>query len=194
MDIREKVIKQRIEETVKAFSTMLEDVRLQGTILDTVSAMVSAIRTGNKVMICGNGGSAADAQHMAGEFVCKFYKERDPLPGIALSTDTSVITAVSNDYSFDDVFARQVKALGKQGDVLLGISTSGRSVNVMNAFRAARGLGIQTILLTGAAEEKSDGLCDIVMRAPSIDTPRIQELHLLVEHIMCELVERALYE
>jgi D-sedoheptulose 7-phosphate isomerase len=194
MDSREELILQEIDEAVKGLGTMRKDAGLRSAILATVSEMVSAIRAGNKVMICGNGGSAADAQHMAGEFVCKFYKVRAPLPGIALSTDTSVITAVSNDYSFDDVFARQVKALGKEGDILLCISTSGRSGNVLKAIEVAGELGIRTILLTGSAEEQIDGQCDIIMKAPSKVTPRIQEFHLFIEHIICELVEKAVYE
>jgi D-sedoheptulose 7-phosphate isomerase len=130
---------------------------------------------------------------MAGEFICKFSKDREPLPAIALTTDTSVLTSISNDYSYDDVFSRQVKALGKSGDVLLGISTSGSSRNVFNAFKVAKEMGIKTVLLTGTTERDICNFSDIVIKAPSNDTPRIQEMHLLIEHIICELIEKAFY-
>ncbi len=124
-------------------------------------------------MICGNGGSAADAQHIAGEFVCRFYVDRKPMPAIALSTDTSILTSISNDYSYDDIFSRQVMAIGKSGDVLLGISTSGSSVNVLKAFKVAKELNIKALLFTGNVEREIARFSDIVIKAPSNDTPRI---------------------
>jgi D-sedoheptulose 7-phosphate isomerase len=189
-----KVIAQRIEESIEGLKCLLEDGKVQSAIMETVNAMVSAIKRGNKIMMCGNGGSAADAQHVAGEFVCQFQKKRSPLPAIALSTDSSVMTAISNDYSYDDVFARQVAAIGKPGDLLLAISTSGKSRNVLHAVKAANDKNIKTVLLTGAAETEITMLSDIVMNAPSSETPRIQEMHLIIEHLICELVEKAFYE
>lgn len=139
-------------------------------------------------MICGNGGSAADAQHIAGEFVCRFYKDRETLPAIALTNDTSVSTSISNDYSYNDVFNRQVKGFRTQGDVLLGISASGSSGNVLEAFKVAGEIGIKTVPLTGQTEKDIANVSDIVIKTPSRDTPRIQEMHLLIEHIICEMV------
>jgi len=182
----------RINETISNLQTLLSDETILKHITETAQLIVETIKSGNKLMICGNGGSAADAQHIAGEFLCRFYKDRDPLPAIALTTDTSIITAISNDYSYDQVFARQVKALGRKGDVLLGISTSGSSGNVLEAFKAARAMGIKTVLLTGASEKIIAVLSDVVIKTPSTDTPRIQEMHLLIEHIMCEIVEKEL--
>jgi len=160
---------------------------------ESARIIINALKSGNKLMICGNGGSAADAQHIAGEFVCRFYIDREPLPAIALSTDTSVITSISNDYSYDHIFSRQVKALGRSDDVLLGISTSGSSVNVLEAFKAAREMGIKTILLSGATEKAIAAHSDIVIKTPSTDTPRIQEMHLIIEHIICEMVEKGIF-
>ncbi len=188
-----RVIAQRIGESIGGLKRLLEDEKLQSAIIETVDATVSAIKRGNKVMICGNGGSAADAQHVAGEFVCQFRKKRSPLPAIALSTDSSVMTAISNDYSYDDVFARQVAAIGRPGDLLLAISTSGKSRNILHAVKAANDKDIKTVLLTGAAETEITMLSEIVMSAPSSDTPRIQEMHLVIEHLICELVEKAFY-
>jgi D-sedoheptulose 7-phosphate isomerase len=153
--------------------------------------MIGSLRAGCKVMVAGNGGSAADAQHIAAELVNRFGRERGALACIALTTDTSVLTSIGNDRSFDEVFSRQVRALGRPGDVLLGISTSGGSRNVVNAFEEASAMGIATLALTG--ERGMDGVRpDCEIRVPSMHTPRIQEAHLLVEHILCELVEDAL--
>ncbi|MBI4683349.1 MAG: D-sedoheptulose 7-phosphate isomerase [Nitrospirae bacterium] len=188
------MVKGKITETVNNMKRLSENEQLLRPISEAADLIVNTIRAGNKLMICGNGGSAADSQHIAGEFVCRFYKNRNPLPAIALSTDTSVITSISNDYSYDDVFIRQVTALGKQGDVLLGISTSGSSMNVLKAFQAAREMDIRTVLLTGEKEKEIAEVSDIVIKTPSSDTPRIQEMHLLIEHIICEIVEKRIYE
>lgn len=185
-----EVIRRAIESTMECFESLMDDERA-GLILKASTAITDSIRKGNKLMICGNGGSAADAQHLAGEFMCRFLKTREPLPAVALTTDSSVLTSISNDYSYADVFERQVRALGKEGDVLLGISTSGNSVNVLNALAEARRRGIVTILLTGEAQT-AGGLADLVITVPSSDTPRIQEAHLLVEHVIAELVEQEL--
>lgn len=164
------------------------------TILQASSIICKAIRNGKKLMICGNGGSAADAQHIAGEFVCRFLKDRAPMSALALTTDTSVLTSIANDYSYTHVFDRQVQAIGKAGDVLLGISTSGKSENVLNAFIEAKKIGVQTVLLTGDTEGDQTRCVDLVIGVPSCDTPRVQEMHLLVEHIIADLVERGVYK
>ena len=189
----ETLIKNRIKETIDNLNKLFLDGTTIELVYDTANLIVDAIKSGNKLMVCGNGGSAADAQHMAGEFICRFYKDREPLPAMALTTDTSVMTAVSNDYSYDHVFSRQVKALGKKGDILFGISTSGSSENVLEAFKAARAMGIKTVLLNGSMEKTIAAHSDIVIKAPSTDTPRIQEMHLLIEHIICEIVEKEIY-
>jgi len=183
------MIKRKVEEAICNLQNLSEDTAAIRSISDAAKLIVDAIRSGNKLMICGNGGSAADAQHIAGEFLCRFYRERNPMPAIALSTDTSVLTSIANDYSYNDVFSRQVNGLGKKDDVLLGISTSGSSKNILHAFKAATSLGIRTILLTGAVEKDIARASDIVIKTPSTDTPRIQEMHVLIEHVICEIVE-----
>ena len=187
-------IRDKIEETIGNLQRVLRDSALISAIGEAAGLIGLAMKSGNKLMICGNGGSAADAQHVAGEFLCRFYRDRAPLPAIALSTDTSVLTSISNDYSYDHVFSRQIEALGKSGDILLGISTSGSSKNVLQAFRVAKGMGIQTILLTGAADGDIVNLGTVVVRVPSTDTPRIQEIHLVIEHLISEIVERYICE
>ncbi len=188
------MIKNKIQKRIDKLITLQSDDRLIALILKAADSIVRAIKTGNKLMICGNGGSAADAQHIAGEFLCRFYKERDPMPAIALSTDTSVITAIANDYSYNDVFSRQVNALGKEDDIILGISTSGNSRNILEAFKSAKKNKIQTILLTGNIEREIWKYSDIVIDIPSDDTPSIQEMHFMIEHFICEIVERKVNE
>ncbi len=187
------MIKKKIRETIDNLTRLSENDDILKTISEASALIVNAIKSGNKLLICGNGGSAGDAQHVAGEFLCRFYKDRNPMPAIALSTDTSVLTSIANDYSYGEVFSRQVRGLAKKGDVLLGISTSGSSGNILQAFEAAQQLGVTKILLTGAIERDIAGISDIVIKTPSSDTPRIQEMHLLIEHIICEIVERELY-
>ncbi len=188
------MIKNKIQEKINKLIMLQNDDRLIAIILKAADSIVHAVKTGKKLMICGNGGSAADAQHIAGEFLCRFYKDRNPMPAIALSTDTSVITAISNDYSYDDIFSRQVTALGKEGDVILGISTSGNSRNVLEAFKSAQKNKIQTILLTGNIEREIWEYSNIVINVPSPDTPTIQEMHLIIEHLICEIVEKKVNE
>lgn len=183
------LIKERIIQAISNLQNLLANEARLKSIEDVAQLIINTIKSGNKLMICGNGGSAADAQHMAGEFVCMFYKARNPLPAIALTTDTSVITAISNDYAYGQVFARQVMAIGKTGDILLGISTSGSSKNILEAFKVAQEMDIKTILLTGKEEKDIARISDILIKTPSSDTPRIQEMHLLIEHVICELVE-----
>jgi phosphoheptose isomerase len=155
------------------------------------AAIFEALGQGGRLLTFGNGGSAADAQHVAAEFVGRFLRERRSFSAIALSTDTSVLTSIANDYSFDRVFARQIEALGRHGDVAFGISTSGRSPNVIAAFNAARARGLKTIALTGADGGAVGSLVDIHINVPSSSTPRVQEVHRTLLHVICDLVERA---
>ena len=162
-------------------------------LLDAAFAITHAIENGGKILLFGNGGSAADAQHIAAEFVGRFLNDRRPLPAIALTTDTSALTAIGNDYGFDQVFYRQVVALASRGDVVIGISTSGRSPNVLAGLQAAKELGAMTVSITGgSATSPACALSDIAIAVPSSDTPRIQECHLVLEHVMCECVETLL--
>ena len=152
--------------------------------------MTQCIAAGGKVMFAGNGGSAADAQHLAAELVNKFLRQRNPLPGLALTTDTSVLTAIGNDFSFDEVFSKQVQALGRKGDVFFGISTSGNSANIIKAFSVARSMGISTIALTGQGGRMIE-MADCTIAVPASLTPRVQEMHILIGHILCEIIEEA---
>jgi len=166
---------------------------LSAGIAEAAEVIADAFKAGRKLLLFGNGGSAADAQHIAAEFMNRFLIERPPLPAIALTTDTSVLTSIANDYSFDEIFSKQVKALGKEGDVALGITTSGSSGNVLKALRAARKLGMTTIALTGEGG-KAASLADIALQIPSRSTPRIQEAHIAVGHILCEMTDTLLFQ
>lgn len=157
------------------------------------SLLVDALQSGKKILVMGNGGSAADAQHLAAEFVGRFLLERKALPAIALTTDTSILTAVGNDYGFDEVFKRQVEALARPGDVVIGISTSGHSNNVFHALTAANETGCKTIALLGRDGGNIAGIVDVHLTVPVQETPRIQEAHLTIIHILCDLVERELF-
>jgi D-sedoheptulose 7-phosphate isomerase len=156
-------------------------------------AFVGALRAARMILFFGNGGSAADAQHLAAEFVNRFSRERRALPALALTTDTSVLTSIGNDRDFSHLFSRQVEALGRRGDVAVGISTSGRSANVLSGLRAARDRDLTTVGFTGEDDEKMRGLCHHLIRVPCRETPRIQEVHILVGHILCQLVDDALF-
>ena len=160
---------------------------------DCARSIALAMSKGHKLLICGNGGSAADAQHLAGEFVNRFLIDRPPLPALALTTDSSVLTAIGNDFGFEQVFAKQVQALGVPGDVLLAISTSGKSLNVLAALRAAKEKNMHTIGLSGAGRGM-DALCDIVMHVPHESTPLVQEIHISAGHLLCALVDHFLFE
>ncbi|MCL5959666.1 MAG: SIS domain-containing protein [Chloroflexi bacterium] len=160
-------------------------------ILAAAEAAIAAYKAGGKVLLCGNGGSAADAQHIAAELVGKLREKRAPLAAIALTTNTSILTAVGNDWSFDEVFVRQVECLGGPSDVLFALSTSGRSPNVIRAVEVARGRGMKVIGFTGEGGEELAGRVDICIKVPSTETPRIQEGHITAGHIICDLVERA---
>jgi len=163
------------------------------TVIRLVHAMAACLRQGGKILIFGNGGSAADAQHMAADFVNRFLIDRPPLAAMALTTDSSVITSIGNDFSFDDIFAKQIVALGKEGDVALGISTSGNSQNVVQGLMAARDKGMITVALTGGNGGVVKELADFVLIAPTSFTPHIQEVHLWVEHLLCQLVDEVLF-
>ena len=163
-----------------------------GPIISAAQLIVDALKNGHKLFFCGNGGSAADSQHIAAEFVGRFQKERKALPAIALTTDSSALTALGNDYTFDIVFSRPLQALGQKGDVLIAISTSGNSKNVLEAVKQAKLMGINTIAVTGGKGGQLAGLCDIVIIAASSKTARIQESHLVIFHSLCELVENSL--
>jgi D-sedoheptulose 7-phosphate isomerase len=154
--------------------------------------LIAAYRAGHKALFFGNGGSAADAQHLAAEFVGRYLRQRDPLPAVALNANTSVVTAIANDYGYDQVFARQLQALAAPGDVAVAISTPGNSLSVIEAVRRARGLGLFTIALTGASGGRLRGVVDLLIAVPSDDTPRVQECHILVGHALCDAVEQAL--
>jgi D-sedoheptulose 7-phosphate isomerase len=163
-------------------------------LLQVVRIIVKAFKEGNKVLLFGNGGSAADAQHMAAEFVNRFLIERPPLPAIALTTDTSILTSVANDYGFADVFAKQVKALGRKGDVAIAISTSGTAANVIKAVKVARDMGIQTVGLTGKDGGELARAVDLALLVESQNTARIQEVHITIAHVVCEMVDRMLFQ
>jgi len=163
-------------------------------IVQVVRMIVEAFKSGNKVLLFGNGGSAADAQHMAGEFINRFLIERPPLPAIALTTDTSVLTSISNDYGYVESFSKQVKALGKEGDVAIGISTSGSAANVIKAVKVAREMGIKTVGLSGRDGGELAKAVDVAIVVDAQVTPRIQEVHITIGHVICEMVDRMLFQ
>jgi D-sedoheptulose 7-phosphate isomerase len=187
----ESIISQ-IQENIRIKQSLMEREDILLNIEKAVEYIVSCFKNGNKVLIFGNGGSAADAQHIAAEFTGRFILDRKALPAIAITTDSSALTSISNDYGFDDVFRRQIEGLANEGDVVVGISTSGKSVNILRAFNEAKRKGAYTIALLG----KGGGECrhdsDISIIVPSDDTPRIQETHILIGHIICDLVEKEL--
>lgn len=186
-------IREQIMQSIDAKQMMLRDesyIQMIQTIGDTI---VSAYRKGNKLLVCGNGGSAADAQHIAGELVSKFRLERKGLPAIALHTNTSTLTAIGNDYDYSKVFERQIEAFGVAGDVLIGISTSGNSLNISKAFIRAKELGLTTVGFLGKDGGFNKNDADISIIVPSQDTPRIQEAHIMIGHIVCDIVEDTLF-
>lgn len=181
------------EKLLANFKTMAADPGLSDNIVGAVELCVESLRAGGKVMFAGNGGSAADAQHWAGELVSRFYYDRPGLAAIALTTDSSILTAIGNDYGYDYTFARQVEALGRTGDVLVAISTSGNSPNIIRAAEAARARGVTVIGFTGEGGGKLAPLSDICFRVPSTETPRIQEGHEFIGHLLCALVEAEMH-
>ena len=191
MDIT-SITRQHISESVRVKEALLHDLKAIETISQIALVCTEAYQRGNKVIWAGNGGSAADAQHMAGEMVSKFFFDRPAIPSIALTTDTSIITAIGNDYGYEEVFYRQLIACAAPGDVFIGISTSGNSANLVRALDACREKGVTSVAVVGAHPCKMDGF-DHVIRIPSTDTPRIQECQTLVGHILCDIVERSLF-
>ena len=184
----------QIQETQRVMSAMLADAALLARVEAAAEACIHAMKRGNKLLLAGNGGSAADAQHIAGEFVSRFAFDRPGLPAIALTTDTSILTAIGNDYGYDKLFARQVQAHAQKGDVLIAYSTSGKSPNVIAAMQEARNRGVVCIGMTGNRGGPMEDLCDHYLDVPSADTPKIQEGHAVLGHILCGLVERALFK
>lgn len=180
--------------SLAALERTTRDVTLLATARRIANVIIAALKAGNKLLVVGNGGSAADAQHIAAEIVGRYKQDRPAYSAIALTTDTSALTAISNDYGFEWVFARQVEGLGRRGDVLLALTTSGRSPSIMKALHRARELGILTIGFTGSNGEAMGALCDDLLIAPSDDTPIIQQIHLAIGHAICEAVEQAMME
>lgn len=191
-DATRRLAETCVRDSIATKQSLLDDPSYLSMVAEIGCVLADAIRQGGKVFFFGNGGSAADAQHLAAEFTGRFLIERRPLPGLALTVNTSSLTAIGNDYSFELVFARQIEALGKVGDVAIGISTSGNSPNVLRAIEAARKLQMGTVGLTGRGG-KLAGAAEYCIRIPSDSTPRIQEAHILTGHILCEIVDRELF-
>lgn len=187
------LLKERIEASVKLKSSLLTNETLLKAVTHLATEIIRAYRSGGKVLWCGNGGSAADAQHLSAELSGRFYYDRPPLNSEALHVNTSYLTAVANDYSYDVVYSRLVSAMGNSGDILIGLSTSGNSANVVNALIEARKRGMLTVGFTGETGGKMKEHCDLLINIPSTDTPRIQECHMLLGHTVCELVEAGLF-
>ncbi|EBF5627877.1 D-sedoheptulose 7-phosphate isomerase [Campylobacter jejuni] len=186
-------IKEHFTDSISVKEQILKDENLITLIKNASLEVIKAYKNGNKTLLAGNGGSAADAQHIAGEFVSRFYFDRPGIASIALSTDTSILTAISNDYGYENLFARQVQAQGVKGDVFIGISTSGNSKNILKALELCKQKEIISIGLSGANGGVMNELCDYCIKVPSICTPRIQEAHILIGHIICAIVEEELF-
>lgn len=182
-----------LTQSREVLQAAIDDPAFAGTVAAIVERVTAAIAAGGKMLLAGNGGSAADAQHLAGEMLSRLNYDRAPAAAIALTTDTSVLTAIGNDYGYEQLFERQVRGLGRQGDVLIAISTSGRSANILRAIKAARELGLVTVGLTGKSGGEMAALCDLCLRAPSDSTPLIQQIHITAGHVICGLVEERLF-
>jgi D-sedoheptulose 7-phosphate isomerase len=181
-----------LRQSLAALERANSDVALLATARAIAAAMIDALRSGNKILLIGNGGSAADAQHIAAEIIGRYKQDRPAFAAVALTTDTSALTAIANDYGFEQVFARQVEGLGKRGDVLLAFSTSGRSPNILAALRTARARGLVTVGFTGSKGETLGALCDHLLISPSDDTPIVQQVHLAVAHGICDEIEQTM--
>jgi D-sedoheptulose 7-phosphate isomerase len=190
----EEIIKQRINESIETKKKFLEDPHSISSIRIATNIITESLKNNGKILICGNGGSAADAQHITGELVGRYLLERKAIPAIALTTDTSIITAWGNDYEFDTIFSRQVEALGNSRDILIGISTSGNSKNIIKAIEKAKNQGLKIITFTGHEGGKMKDISDANINVPSNETPRIQESHMVAYHTICELVEKEMAE
>jgi D-sedoheptulose 7-phosphate isomerase len=189
----EKFVRNQIRASIKVKDEILKDRLLIAKINQAALTIYDAYLNGGKTLLAGNGGSAADAQHIAGEFVSRFYFDRPGISSIALTTDSSILTAIGNDYGYEKLFERQVQSQGRSGDVFISISTSGNSLNILNALNICREMKIFSIGLTGATGGKMEELCDICIKVPSIETPRIQEAHIMIGHIICFIVEEKLF-
>lgn len=186
-------ISNQVKKSIDVKQKLLDSQELMNLVQEVALKCVEVYKNGNKTLIAGNGGSAADAQHIAGEFVSRFYFDRPGLASIALTTDTSIMTAIGNDYGYEKLFSRQVQANGVKGDMFIGISTSGNSVNVIEALKECKEKGIITVGLTGEKGGKMSEMCDYCIRVPSNETPRVQEAHILIGHIICAVVEEAIF-
>jgi D-sedoheptulose 7-phosphate isomerase len=186
-------IEKELAKLATLVAAIQADKALLAQVAECAKIIVNSLNNGGKVLIAGNGGSAADAQHIAGEFVSRFHYDRPGLAAIALTTDSSILTAIGNDYGYERLFSRQVQALGREGDVFIGISTSGNSANVIAAFNEAKLQKLTTIGFTGMAGGKMADMCDITLRMPSPETPKIQEGHIAIGHIICGLVEATIF-
>lgn len=191
--MRQIRVKEAIEENIELMSSILHDTIFMSQISQLADIMVKSLRKGGTIFFCGNGGSAADAQHLAAELSGRFYFDRAPLPAEALHCNTSYLTAIANDYGFEHVYERLIRGNGKKGDVLVGLSTSGNSLNITKAFETAKNLDITTIAFTGENGGKLKEVADYILQIPSTDTPRIQEAHILIGHIICELIETEMF-
>jgi len=189
----EKLIREQIQASITVKQEILQNSTLIAKIEQTASIITGAYLKEKKTLLAGNGGSAADAQHIAGEFVSRFYFDRPGIASIALTTDSSILTAIGNDYGYDKLFERQIQALGSAGDVFIAISTSGNSPNIVKALVACKEKEIISVGLSGAAGGRMEELCDICIKVPSANTPRIQEAHILIGHIICSIVEEKLF-
>lgn len=188
-----KILETSFLESIRLKNEILENQEIKSTIIDAASAITKAYKLGYKTRFCGNGGSAGDAQHLSAELSGRFYFNRPPLDSEALHVNGSFLTAVANDFSFDAVFERMIEAQGKEGDILIAISTSGNSKNVILAMKKAKEIGMKTIAFTGENGGEMDSYADYLIAVPSKDTPRIQEIHILLGHIICQIVERELF-
>jgi D-sedoheptulose 7-phosphate isomerase len=186
-------IKNRLQESQRVFQLMLLDEQLVMATQNVAEVCINALKSGNKILLAGNGGSAADCQHIAGELVSRFEFDRPGLPAMALTVDSSILTAIGNDYGYEKLFERQLQTLSKLGDVFFAYSTSGKSPNILRALEFAKSNGIQSVGFTGNRQGPMKSLCDYLLEVPSAETPRIQEGHLVLGHIICGLIENALF-
>jgi D-sedoheptulose 7-phosphate isomerase len=189
-----QIITKELELTQSVITKMLNDTQFQENVYKIAQICIDALKNGNKILFCGNGGSAADSQHLAAELVSRFNFDRPGLCGIALTTDTSALTAIGNDYGYDKVFSRQIEAIGRNGDILFGFSTSGRSKNIVMAFETAKAQGLKTIGMLGEDGKDIGKLADEQINIPSHYTPKIQEGHICIGHIICNIIEVALFQ
>ena len=190
----EEFLKDYLDESSQCVLNMVSDPTLLSLLFEIANECLNRLQTGNKLLFVGNGGSAADCQHMAGEYVSRFLIDRNGLPAIALTTDTSILTAIGNDYGYEMVFSRQIEAFGRKGDLLFVYSTSGNSQNILKAVEIAKKMGISVVGMTGLNKGKLDTMCDFIFKTPSIRTPQIQEGHLIAGHAICALVEKQFFQ